>query len=66
MDCSPCGGLMVPVELEDRESTYIRCSGIRCLACGDILDPLIAYHRSSTVTSRLQNGSELAGYDDEP
>ena len=45
MSCPRCAGLMVPVALEDQESTYVKYPALKCVACGNVLDPLIARHR---------------------
>lgn len=60
MACLRCGGLMESVLLEDRESTYCKCPGLRCLSCGDILDDLIAQHRAASVKPYFKKDSAVA------
>jgi len=43
--CLRCQGLMVPITLEDAESTTIRFFGWQCLLCGDVIDPEILANR---------------------
>jgi bacterioferritin-associated ferredoxin len=57
MECSRCGGLMVEVMLEDRESTFLPCVGIQCVSCGDIVDEVIAQHRVASVKPPLRTMS---------
>jgi len=45
MSCPRCSGLLVPESLEDRESTYLKCSAFKCVSCGNVVDPLITKHR---------------------
>jgi hypothetical protein len=45
MSCPRCTGLMVSVTLEDRESTYVKYPALKCVTCGNVVDPLIARHR---------------------
>lgn len=59
MACSRCGGLMVSVLLEDRESTYCQCPGLRCVSCGEIFDELIAQHRAASVRTHVQEEEPL-------
>ncbi len=62
MGCSRCGGLMVSVVLEDRESTFGQCAGLRCVSCGDVFDALIAQHRAASVRPHLNNDSVSSDY----
>ncbi len=62
MGCSRCGGMMVSVLLEDRESTFCQCTGLRCVSCGDIFDALIAQHRAASVRPHLKNDSGSSDY----
>ena len=66
MSCSRCGGLMVSVLLEDRESTFIPCEGLQCVNCGDILDDLIAEHRAASVRPQPHNDFGSSGRSIEP
>lgn len=47
MICSRCHGLMVPIRLEDAESTTAPdpIEGWHCLLCGEVIDPVILAHR---------------------
>jgi hypothetical protein len=45
MSCPRCAGLMITVTLEDRESTYVKYPALKCVTCGNVVDPLIARHR---------------------
>ncbi|HEX9136175.1 MAG TPA: hypothetical protein VF905_04415 [Nitrospirota bacterium] len=47
MRCTKCKGLMVVDDLIDmRESYHSMCMrGWRCVACGNVVDPLILRHR---------------------
>ena len=38
--CERCGGLMVPERLGDADR-----GGRRCVACGEVVDPVIVAHR---------------------
>lgn len=45
-DCHRCGGLMVPESLPyENESERTDSYGLRCLNCGELVDPLIMAHR---------------------
>lgn len=60
--CSRCGGLMLSVMLEDRESTFMPCAGLQCVNCGDIVDALITQHRAASVRPHLKNDSGPSDY----
>ncbi|MBK9308379.1 MAG: hypothetical protein IPM58_15150 [Nitrospira sp.] len=47
MKCARCSGLMVADHLLDMQESYVPMwmSGLRCVACGNIEDPLIHHHR---------------------
>ena len=47
MTCTRCSGLMVEDHLLDMKESYVPMwmQALRCLTCGNILDPLIHYHR---------------------
>ncbi len=47
MTCIRCSGLMVVDHLLDLQESYVPMwmSGLRCIACGNIEDPLIHYNR---------------------
>ncbi|MBH0184373.1 MAG: hypothetical protein HP494_03155 [Nitrospira sp.] len=47
MNCSRCQGLMVPDNLIDMRESYLPMwmRGLRCVACGNVVDPLIAHNR---------------------
>jgi len=45
--CTRCGGLMVPEFCTDllNGSGSLDCSTLRCVQCGDIVDPVIRWNR---------------------
>lgn len=47
MKCTRCHGLMVADDLIDIQESYLPMwmRGWRCIACGNIVDPLIHRHR---------------------
>jgi hypothetical protein len=47
MNCSRCHGLMVGDDLIDVRESYLPMwtQGLRCVACGNIVDPVIARNR---------------------
>jgi hypothetical protein len=47
MKCTRCQGLMVTDHLLDMQESYLPMwtCGLRCIACGNIVDPLINRHR---------------------
>lgn len=47
MKCTRCHGLMVADDLLDLQESYLPMwmRGLRCVACGNIVDPLINRHR---------------------
>lgn len=50
MKCVRCDGLMVTERFEDIKSAeVIEFFGIRCLGCGEILDPVILANRRNTA-----------------
>lgn len=55
MKCSRCCGLMVEDHLLDMQESYISMwmRALRCLACGNIVDPVIHYHRTVRHTQRV-------------
>ena len=54
MQCQRCNGLMVLERFDDiRDDTgQINFEGLRCLLCGEIVDPMI-------LTNRMTTGSLL-------
>ena len=54
MQCARCKGLMVIERFDDvRDDTgQIHFEGLRCLLCGEIVDPMI-------LTNRMKTGSLL-------
>lgn len=63
MTCTRCSGLMVVDHLLDMQESYLPMwmSALRCLACGNIVDPLIHYHRAERHVRRAkQLASRLA------
>jgi hypothetical protein len=47
MNCSRCQGLMVTDNLIDMRESFLPMwmRGLRCVACGNVVDPLIAHNR---------------------
>lgn len=47
MKCTRCHGLMVADDLIDMQESYLPMwmRGLRCIACGNIVDPLINRNR---------------------
>lgn len=47
MKCTRCQGLMVADHLLDMQESYVPMwmHGLRCISCGNIVDPLINRHR---------------------
>lgn len=47
MKCTRCQGLMVADDLLDMQESYLPMwmRGLRCIACGNIVDPLINRNR---------------------
>ena len=47
MQCTRCQGLMVADDLLDMKESYLPMwmRGLRCIACGNIVDPLIDQNR---------------------
>lgn len=63
MTCTRCSGLMVEDHLLDMQESYVPMwmAALRCLAYGNIVDPLIHYHRAERRTRRAkQLASRLA------
>jgi len=56
MKCARCSGLMVRDHLLDMQESYVPMwmSGLRCVACGNIEDPLIHHHRMVQHTRRVR------------
>jgi len=59
MKCARCSGLMVADHLLDMQESYIPMwmQAMRCLACGNIVDPLIHFNRT---TQRARRARQLA------
>jgi len=59
MTCTKCSGLMVKDHLLDMKESYLPMwmQALRCLTCGNIVDPLIHYHRTA---QRAQKSARLA------
>lgn len=55
MKCARCNGLMVRDHLLDMQESYVPMwmSGLRCVACGNIEDPLIHHHRMVQHTRKV-------------
>ena len=56
MTCTRCSGLMVVDHLLDMKESSIPMwmRGARCIACGNIEDPLIHHHRTVQRTRRAK------------
>ncbi|MDH5739551.1 MAG: hypothetical protein OEY77_04425 [Nitrospira sp.] len=56
MKCARCSGLMVRDHLLDMQESYVPMwmRGLRCVACGNIEDPLIHHHRMIQHTRRTK------------
>lgn len=52
MQCPRCEGTMIQHSYSDYEGTYLPVQGWRCLACGEVLDPVILSNRKATSTVR--------------
>lgn len=61
MKCARCSGLMVVDHLLDMKESYLPMwmQALRCLACGNIVDPAIHYHRE---IRRVQRSRRLAAH----
>lgn len=60
MKCARCSGLMVRDHLLDMQESYVPMwmSSLRCVACGNLEDPLIHHHRMVQHTRKVrQNAS---------
>ncbi|ALA60058.1 hypothetical protein [Nitrospira moscoviensis] len=55
MTCTRCNGLMVADDLIDLQESYLPMwmRGWRCIACGNIVDPLIQRHRTGQRAGAL-------------
>jgi hypothetical protein len=56
MKCARCSGLLVVDHLLDMQESYLPMwmRGLRCIACGNIEDPLIHYNRMMHETRRAR------------
>ena len=54
MNCTRCCGLMIVDHLLDMQESYLPMwmRALRCLTCGNIVDPLIHYHRTARRVRR--------------
>ncbi|NGZ97569.1 MAG: hypothetical protein CV089_15860 [Nitrospira sp. WS110] len=59
MKCARCSGLMVADHLLDMQESYIPMwmQAMRCLACGNLVDPWIHFNRT---TQRARRARRLA------
>jgi hypothetical protein len=62
MKCARCSGLMVVDHLLDMQESYVPMwmRGLRCVACGNIEDPLIHYNRMMHEARRIRRMSRTA------
>lgn len=58
MTCARCNGLMVVDHLLDMQESYVPMwmQALRCVACGNIVDPLIHFRRT---TKRARRANRL-------
>ena len=56
MRCTKCSGLMVVDHLLDMKESYLPMwmQALRCLTCGNIVDPLIHFHRTTQPAQRAR------------
>ncbi|THJ19173.1 MAG: hypothetical protein CAF42_000990 [Nitrospira sp. CG24B] len=56
MKCARCSGLLVEDHLLDMQESYVPMwmRGLRCVACGNIEDPLIHYNRMMHEARRIR------------
>ena len=56
MRCTKCSGLMVVDHLLDMKESYLPMwmQALRCLTCGNIVDPLIHFHRATQQAQRAR------------
>ncbi len=56
--CHRCDGLMLPERLYDQTLGFgpMDCWGLRCVICGELIDPLILQHREAREESRRRQG----------
>ena len=59
MTCTRCSGLMVVDHLLDMQESFVPMwmRGLRCVTCGNIVDPLIHHHRAE---QRARRANRLA------
>lgn len=60
MTCARCGGLMVEQPYYDSETDQ-ELTGLRCIACGDILDSVILANRQRGVPVRMPEPADKSG-----
>lgn len=56
MNCTRCEGLMVADSLVDLQESYVPMwmRAMRCVSCGNIVDPLILRHRMIQKSGALR------------
>ncbi|NGZ94552.1 MAG: hypothetical protein CV089_00205 [Nitrospira sp. WS110] len=66
-DCQRCGGLLVTERMDSSADTLFdqHTSALRCIQCGDIVDPVILRNRMDPVAARRQDPNE-ALWEDQP
>ena len=54
MRCTKCSGLMIVDHLLDMQESYLPMwmQALRCVTCGNIVDPVIHHHRTVQRTRR--------------
>jgi hypothetical protein len=58
LNCDRCGGLLVPDFCTDLHNVTgeFDCSTLRCVQCGDVIDPVIQQNRRLQQTNALNQG----------
>ncbi|MBH0202280.1 MAG: hypothetical protein HP496_08300 [Nitrospira sp.] len=58
MTCTRCSGLMVADHFLDMQESWVPMwmRGLRCVACGNIEDPLIHYNRMMHAARKTRRG----------
>lgn len=66
-DCMRCGGLLVTERMNSSADALFdqHTSALRCIQCGDIVDPVILRNRMDPVAARREDPKE-ALWEDQP
>lgn len=54
MNCRRCKGLMSFEELQDLQDGIRHVSALRCIVCGDIVDPVIMSNRKRAISELVR------------